>query len=79
MICTYSTFLAHGDPTCCVSFSSYYNDNIVPISSCSGGCKDNKIRPGTCIKYPNPVKLWWSAISFEFDWQDVELIDYFVP
>ncbi|KAF7134763.1 hypothetical protein RHSIM_Rhsim08G0166200 [Rhododendron simsii] len=36
--CTYSQFMASKNPTCCVSFSSFYNDTITPCPSCSCGC-----------------------------------------
>ncbi|XP_042375538.1 COBRA-like protein 4 [Zingiber officinale] len=43
--CTYSQFLASKHPSCCVSFSSFYNDTIIPCSSCACGCETK-----TCIK-----------------------------
>ncbi|CAN6319610.1 unnamed protein product [Urochloa humidicola] len=36
--CTYSQQLASRYPSCCVSFSSFYNDTIVPCPRCSCGC-----------------------------------------
>jgi uncharacterized membrane protein YgcG len=36
--CTYSQQLASRYPTCCVSFSSFYNDTIVPCDRCACGC-----------------------------------------
>ncbi|KAJ8486562.1 hypothetical protein OPV22_019047 [Ensete ventricosum] len=38
--CTYSQFLASKHPTCCVSFSSFYNDTIIPCRSCACGCEN---------------------------------------
>ncbi|KAK9278585.1 hypothetical protein L1049_028157 [Liquidambar formosana] len=38
--CTYSQMLASKNPTCCVSFSSFYNSTIVPCPSCACGCKN---------------------------------------
>uniref|UniRef100_J3LPT1 COBRA-like protein n=1 Tax=Oryza brachyantha TaxID=4533 RepID=J3LPT1_ORYBR len=35
--CTYSQQLASRYPTCCVSFSSFYNSTIVPCANTSGG------------------------------------------
>ncbi|KAL9433404.1 hypothetical protein AB3S75_028270 [Citrus x aurantiifolia] len=36
--CTYSQFLASKNPSCCVSFSSFYNETITPCPSCACGC-----------------------------------------
>ncbi|TVU46558.1 hypothetical protein EJB05_06099 [Eragrostis curvula] len=38
VVCTYSQQLASRYPTCCVSFSSFYNDTIVPCAKCACGC-----------------------------------------
>ncbi|KAL6498606.1 COBRA-like protein 4 [Orobanche hederae] len=45
--CTYSQFMARKHPTCCVSFSSFYNETITPCPSCACGCEENKDK---CIK-----------------------------
>ncbi|KAJ4762944.1 hypothetical protein LUZ62_028004 [Rhynchospora pubera] len=37
--CTYTQMLASRYPSCCVSFSSFYNSTIVPCPSCSCGCQ----------------------------------------
>lgn len=44
--CTYSQLLASKNPSCCVSFSSFYNETVVPCPSCSCGCHNKK----DCIK-----------------------------
>ncbi|KAH6758506.1 COBRA-like extracellular glycosyl-phosphatidyl inositol-anchored protein family [Perilla frutescens var. frutescens] len=44
--CTYSQLLVSKHPSCCVSFSSFYNDTITPCSKCSCGCHNKK----DCIK-----------------------------
>ncbi|GJN40921.1 hypothetical protein PR202_gn00234 [Eleusine coracana subsp. coracana] len=36
--CTYSQQLASRYPSCCVSFSSFYNSTIVPCAKCACGC-----------------------------------------
>ncbi|CAN0871193.1 COBRA-like protein 4 [Linum grandiflorum] len=36
--CTYSQILASRHPSCCVSFSSFYNETITPCPSCACGC-----------------------------------------
>ncbi|KAK4362313.1 hypothetical protein RND71_017554 [Anisodus tanguticus] len=36
--CTYSQFLSSKYPSCCVSFSTFYNDTITPCPSCACGC-----------------------------------------
>ncbi|KAJ7299887.1 hypothetical protein O6H91_Y122700 [Diphasiastrum complanatum] len=42
--CSYSQFLAQRAPTCCVSFSSFYHDSIVPCRACACNCQPNKTR-----------------------------------
>jgi hypothetical protein len=42
--CTYSQHLASKYPPCCVSFSSFYNDTIVPCAKCACGCEHK-----TCV------------------------------
>ena len=41
--CTYSQFLASKNPTCCVSFSSFYNDTMTPCPSCACGCRNKNM------------------------------------
>ncbi|EER99679.1 hypothetical protein BDA96_02G385800 [Sorghum bicolor] len=43
--CTYSQHLASKYPSCCVSFSSFYNDTIVPCAKCACGCEHK-----TCVQ-----------------------------
>ncbi|KAJ6830793.1 COBRA-like protein 4 [Iris pallida] len=43
--CTYSQFLASKHPSCCVSFSSFYNETITPCPKCACGCQNKN-----CIK-----------------------------
>ncbi|KAJ3673088.1 hypothetical protein LUZ60_006462 [Juncus effusus] len=43
--CTYSQILASKYPSCCVSFSSFYNSTIVPCPTCSCGCHNKN-----CVK-----------------------------
>ncbi|KAL4184644.1 hypothetical protein AMTRI_Chr10g226560 [Amborella trichopoda] len=48
--CTYSQFLAHKTPTCCVSLSSFYNHTVTPCPTCSCNCGKYSTQPGRCIK-----------------------------
>jgi hypothetical protein len=49
--CTYSQQLASKYPSCCVSFSSFYNDTIVPCARCACGCgHGGHAGPGGCIE-----------------------------
>ncbi|KAJ9677242.1 hypothetical protein PVL29_022313 [Vitis rotundifolia] len=41
--CTYSQFLASKNPTCCVSFSTFYNDTMTPCPSCACGCRNKNM------------------------------------
>ncbi|RLN41134.1 hypothetical protein C2845_PM01G18060 [Panicum miliaceum] len=47
--CTYSQQLASKYPSCCVSFSSFYNGTIVPCARCACGCGHGGHAPGGCI------------------------------
>ncbi|KAJ9683062.1 hypothetical protein PVL29_018871 [Vitis rotundifolia] len=38
--CTYSQLRARKNPSCCVSFSSFYNETITPCPSCACGCQN---------------------------------------
>lgn len=40
--CTYSQFLSSKYPSCCVSFSSFYNQTMTPCPSCACGCHNKK-------------------------------------
>ncbi|XP_057860812.1 COBRA-like protein 3 isoform X2 [Cryptomeria japonica] len=52
--CIYSQFVAQRTPSCCVSFSSFYNDTIVPCPVCSCGCQDNINQLGNCVEKDSP-------------------------
>ncbi|KAF2313692.1 hypothetical protein GH714_012754 [Hevea brasiliensis] len=50
--CTYSQFLARKNPNCCVSFSSFYNQEITPpCPTCACGCQNNN----TCINRDSKI------------------------
>ncbi|KAG4171036.1 hypothetical protein ERO13_A12G183800v2 [Gossypium hirsutum] len=38
--CTYSQYLASRNPSCCVSFSYFYNETITPCPACACGCQN---------------------------------------
>ncbi|CAI9770132.1 unnamed protein product [Fraxinus pennsylvanica] len=44
--CSYSQFRASAAPTCCVSFSAFYNDTIIPCQDCSCACQTG----AKCVK-----------------------------
>lgn len=52
--CTYSQFLAQKTSTCCVSFSSFYNDTITPCPTCACNCRNNLTQP-RCIENDSPL------------------------
>ncbi|XP_073023946.1 COBRA-like protein 4 [Primulina eburnea] len=56
--CTYSQLLVSKNPSCCVSFSSFYNETIVPCPTCSCGCHNKK----DCIM-SNSYKLKMAGIN----------------
>ncbi|MBA0795559.1 hypothetical protein Gohar_006412, partial [Gossypium harknessii] len=49
--CTYSQFLARKNPSCCVSFSSFYNETITPCPTCACGCQNKN----SCVKSGSKV------------------------
>lgn len=52
--CTYSQFLAHKAPTCCVSLSSFHNKTIAPCPTCSCGCRKNNPVSRGCVDPKSP-------------------------
>ncbi|EMS46999.1 hypothetical protein TRIUR3_01700 [Triticum urartu] len=56
--CTYSQHLASKYPSCCVSFSSFYNDTIVPCARCACGCEHK-----TCARSERDSKRLMPASS----------------
>ncbi|XP_022723170.1 COBRA-like protein 7 [Durio zibethinus] len=52
-------------PKCCVSFSSYYNDSVVPCRTCACGCPSNTAL--TCITNAPAVLLPPEALLVPFD------------
>ncbi|XP_050215759.1 COBRA-like protein 7 [Mercurialis annua] len=52
-------------PRCCVSFSAYYNDSVVPCNTCACGCPSNTAR--TCSATAPPVLLPPEALLVPFD------------
>lgn len=43
--CSYTEQLAHKAATCCVSFSAFYNETIVPCEKCACDCPTNNTTP----------------------------------
>ncbi|GAV91051.1 COBRA domain-containing protein [Cephalotus follicularis] len=52
-------------PKCCVSFSAYYNDSVVPCKTCACGCPSNTAR--TCSATAPAVLLPSNALLVPFD------------
>ncbi|KAE8724107.1 COBRA-like protein 8 [Hibiscus syriacus] len=52
-------------PKCCVSFSSYYNDSVVPCRTCACGCPSNTAR--TCSANAQAVLLPPEALLVPFE------------
>ncbi|KAH1074633.1 hypothetical protein J1N35_026961 [Gossypium stocksii] len=53
--CTYSQYLASRNPSCCVSFSSFYNETITPCPTCACGCQNKN----NCVMVHCHVKLYY--------------------
>ncbi|KDP27873.1 hypothetical protein JCGZ_18953 [Jatropha curcas] len=52
-------------PRCCVSFSAYYNDSVIPCNTCACGCPSNTAR--TCSRTAPAVLLPPEALLIPFD------------
>ncbi|KAG0570694.1 hypothetical protein M758_6G174000 [Ceratodon purpureus] len=50
--CSYSQALSMGARSCCVSFSAFYNDTIVPCPECSCACKPENTTAPAVVGYP---------------------------
>ncbi|KAK2357289.1 protein COBRA [Trifolium repens] len=76
--CTYSQFLAKRSPTCYVSLSSFYNQNLVPCSTCACGCPSNSSQSGNCIDHMCPIRVHWHIkASYKEYWRvKVTLTDF---
>ncbi|KAI9121432.1 hypothetical protein K1719_008465 [Acacia pycnantha] len=70
VICTYSQYLAHKTPTCCVSVSAFYNDTTAPCPTCSCSCRGNSsscaksgsshLKPLVqCTSHMCPIQVHW--------------------
>ncbi|XP_076934355.1 COBRA-like protein 7 [Bidens hawaiensis] len=52
-------------PKCCVSFSAYYNESIIPCPTCACGCRG--INPGTCSTTSPALLLPSQALLVPFE------------
>ncbi|CAI0626366.1 unnamed protein product [Linum tenue] len=52
-------------PRCCVSFSAFYNDSVVPCNTCACGCPNRAAQ--TCSATAPPVLLPPNALLVPFD------------
>uniref|UniRef100_A0A7N1A7Y8 COBRA-like protein n=1 Tax=Kalanchoe fedtschenkoi TaxID=63787 RepID=A0A7N1A7Y8_KALFE len=53
VLCSYSQFIAHKTPSCCVSLSAFYNDSIVSCPTCSCGCQSST-ETDNCVQEESP-------------------------
>ncbi|CAH1454444.1 unnamed protein product [Lactuca virosa] len=52
-------------PRCCVSFSAYYNESIIPCPTCACGCRNTN--PGTCSAAAPALFLPSQALLVPFE------------
>lgn len=52
-------------PKCCVSFSAYYNESVIPCNTCACGCQNNIER--TCSSTAPAMLLPSEALLFPFE------------
>ncbi|KAB2000097.1 hypothetical protein ES319_D12G207600v1 [Gossypium barbadense] len=82
--CTYSQYLASRNPSCCVSFSSFYNETITPCPTCACGCqnKNNCVMKGIntprkdnapllqCTHHMCPIRVHWHVkLNYKDYWR----------
>ncbi|XP_066388161.1 COBRA-like protein 7 [Miscanthus floridulus] len=53
-------------PKCCVTFSAYYNDSVIPCNTCACGCPANR-RGSTCSTTAQSMLLPPEALLVPFD------------
>ncbi|CAD5323300.1 unnamed protein product [Arabidopsis thaliana] len=54
-------------PKCCVSFSSYFNDSVIPCKTCAcGGCSSDRVTR-TCSTTSPALPLPYQALLIPFD------------
>jgi hypothetical protein len=53
-------------PKCCVTFSAYYNDSVIPCNTCACGCPANRRGP-TCSTTAQSMLLPPEALLVPFD------------
>ncbi|TYH57101.1 hypothetical protein ES332_D08G066200v1 [Gossypium tomentosum] len=72
--CTYSQFLARKNPSCCVSFSSFYNETITPCPTCA-----YNIPLLQCTHHMCPVRVHWHVkVNYKEYWRvKVSIINFY--
>ncbi|KAI4369542.1 hypothetical protein MLD38_017970 [Melastoma candidum] len=54
-------------PKCCVSFSAYYNDSVVPCGTCACGCSSSTNQSQTCSAAAPAILLPSEALLVPFE------------
>ncbi|KAI4311101.1 hypothetical protein MLD38_036026 [Melastoma candidum] len=54
-------------PKCCVSFSAYYNDSVVPCGTCACGCSSSTSQSQTCSTTAPAILLPSQALLVPFE------------
>ncbi|KAJ6329086.1 hypothetical protein OIU77_010709 [Salix suchowensis] len=68
------THFKHQSPKCCVSFSAFYNDSVVPCSSCACGCSTNPSQ--TCSANETALLLKYSTLLLPFENRTKEALEW---
>lgn len=68
------THFKHQSPKCCVSFSAFYNDSVVPCSSCACGCSTNPSQ--TCSSNETALLLKYSTLLLPFENRTKEALEW---
>lgn len=61
-------------PKCCVSFSAFYNDSVVPCSTCACGCNTNPSQ--TCSANETALLLPYSTLLLPFENRTREALEW---
>ncbi|KAJ6343704.1 hypothetical protein OIU76_005448 [Salix suchowensis] len=68
------THFKHQSPKCCVSFSAFYNDSVVPCSTCACGCSTNPSQ--TCSANETALLLKYSTLLLPFENRTKEALEW---
>ncbi|XP_037488694.1 COBRA-like protein 7 [Triticum dicoccoides] len=64
-------------PQCCVSFSAFYNESVIPCSTCACGCPAPAAPTTTCSTTAPALLLPPHALLMPFEWRAKETLKWY--